>query len=118
MTEGTGNHFTSNVHGGDNVNIYGGTGNQGIVHHHAPAPALAEAVARLEELVAELRGEVGPGGARVLDSSLPAITSDATPPQTRRDALVAVSAIAATAGELGRPVVDAVTQVLALLGLG
>ncbi|MGW1140083.1 hypothetical protein [Streptomyces zhihengii] len=118
MSEGTGHHYGSNVHGGDNVNIYGGSHITGIVKHQAPAPGLAEALARLEQLVGELRAQVEPGSARVLDGSLPAITSDATAPATRRDALVAVATIAATAGALGQPVVDAVTQVLALLGIG
>ncbi|MFD0431196.1 hypothetical protein ACFQ60_39710 [Streptomyces zhihengii] len=79
MSEGTGHHYGSNVHGGDNVNIYGGSHINGIVKHQAPAPGLTEALARLEQLVGELRAQVEPGSARVLDSS-----SRRSPPTPRR----------------------------------
>ncbi|GHE66383.1 hypothetical protein CP980_16005 [Streptomyces vinaceus] len=109
---------------GRTVNMHGGTHNTGMVNHGPdpasvrPAdPALAEAVRELVVLLAELREQVSPLTARSLDDALPALAadSDAVPPEERHRALMAVAGIAATAGALGQPVLDAVRAVLELL---
>ncbi|MFB7056969.1 hypothetical protein ACWF95_28035 [Streptomyces vinaceus] len=109
---------------GRTVNMHGGTHNTGMVNNgpeSAPAgpadPALAEAVRELVALLAELREQVSPLTARSIDEALPALTtgSDAAPPEERHRALMAVAGIAATAGALGQPVLDAVRAVLELL---
>ncbi|MFD7081333.1 hypothetical protein ACFYXV_16935 [Streptomyces sp. NPDC002181] len=109
---------------GRTVNMHGGTHNTGMVNNGpeaAPAgpvdPALADAVRELVALLAELREQVSPLTARSIDDALPALTagSDAAPPQERHRALIAVAGIAATAGAIGQPVLDAVRAVLELL---
>ncbi|MFF4096053.1 hypothetical protein ACFYYY_19910 [Streptomyces sp. NPDC001834] len=104
----------SSYHYGDNVTMYGGTGNTGIVKQQSPA--LPEAIGELVRLLQELRGELAPASAQVIDDSLPAITSDTSAPQERHRALIAVATIASTVGALGQPVADAVDKVLGLLG--
>ncbi|MFJ3665819.1 hypothetical protein ACIPSE_05125 [Streptomyces sp. NPDC090106] len=109
---------------GDNVNIHGGTGNTGIVHHHGPAAdpaaassALQEAVDELRLLVEQLRGQVPEASAEAIDDSLPAIRTGADAvPQDRHRALMAVAGIAATIGAVGQPVLEAVNRILGLLG--
>ncbi|WP_328894720.1 hypothetical protein [Streptomyces sp. NBC_00236] len=111
---------------GDNVNMYGGTGNTGIQNNHfSPAgaasvsPELQEAVRELLGLIEELRGQLPPASARVLDDNLPALTGDSDAPQAPEDrhrALLAVAGIAATVSTVGEPVVEAVKKVLGLLG--
>ncbi|HEY9329520.1 MAG TPA: hypothetical protein VIS09_15005 [Streptomyces sp.] len=110
---------------GDNVNMYGGTGNTGIQNNHfAPAgaapvsPELQQAVRELLGLIGELRAQLPPASARVLDDNLPALTGepDAQAPEERHRALLAVAGIAATVSTVGEPVVEAVKKVLALLG--
>ncbi|WP_405686119.1 hypothetical protein [Streptomyces sp. NBC_00057] len=113
MSNGNSHHYGNNIHG-DNVNMYGGTGNTGIVKHQSPA--LPEAIGELVRLLQELRGELAPASAQVVDDSLSAITSDTSAPQERHRALIAVATIAATVGALGQPVADAVNKVLGLLG--
>lgn len=113
-----------NYYFGDNVTMHGGHGNTGIVKHQAPSadttavsPALQAAVDELLQLVRELRASVPPASAQVIDDSLPDITADpAAPPQERHRALMAVAGIAATVETVGRPVVEAVNRILALLG--
>ncbi|MFI6645821.1 hypothetical protein [Streptomyces sp. NPDC050504] len=102
---------------GDNVNMYGGTGNTGIDKRQAAAvPGLADAVAELERLVGELRAQLAPGSARVVDEALPVIRAGA--PEERHRALIAVATIAATVGAVGQPVAEAVRGVLGVLGVG
>lgn len=113
MSGGNSHHYGDNIHG-DNVNIYGGTGNTGIVKHQSPT--LREAIGELAWLLQELRGQLAPGSAQVIDDSLPVITSDASAPQERHRALIAVATIAATVGALGQPVAEAANKVLGLLG--
>ncbi|MEU9620530.1 hypothetical protein ACIQWV_10985 [Streptomyces sp. NPDC098085] len=113
MSSGNSYHYGNNIHG-DNVNMYGGSGNRGIVKHQSPA--LPEAIGELVRLLQELRGELAPASAQVIDDSLPAITSHTNAPQERHRALIAVATIAATVGALGQPVADAVDKVLGLLG--
>lgn len=108
---------------GDNVNVYGGTGNIGMVKNvsspSAPGtdPELRAAVGELVRLVRELREQVTPATAQTIDDTLPVLAAaDSVPPQERHRALMAVAGIAATAGALGVPILDAVNRVLHLLG--
>jgi hypothetical protein len=113
-----------NVHMyGDNVNMYGGTGNTGMVKNGAssaaPAmsPELRAALGELVHLVRELREQAPPVTVQTIDESLPVLASaDTAQPQERHRALMAVAGIAATAGALGVPILDAVNRVLQLLG--
>ncbi|GLF95349.1 hypothetical protein [Streptomyces yaizuensis] len=117
MSGGT-NHYYGNT-----VNMHGGTGNTGMVNARtgpigtpAAAPALEEAVQELLTLLRELRANVPPLSARSLDEAVPALEAGAdAEPQERHRALMAVAGIAATAGTLGLPVLDAVRLVLELL---
>jgi len=107
---------------GDTVNMYGGTNNTGIVKNQysgaaQPAPqALLEGIEELSRLLQDLRDQVSPATVQVIDDSLPVISSQASAPQERHRALIAVATIAATVGALGQPVVEAVNRVLELLG--
>ncbi|MEK2493883.1 hypothetical protein WN990_30450 [Kitasatospora purpeofusca] len=115
----SGDHFH-----GDVVNMYGGTNNEGIVHHHAPVadggPAtdeLTRAVRELITMLGELRDGVAPMAAESIDEALPAIVvGPQAVPRERHRALMAVAGIAATVGAVGAPVVEAVQRVLGLLG--
>ncbi|WP_380284083.1 hypothetical protein [Kitasatospora purpeofusca] len=115
----SGDHFH-----GDVVNMHGGTGNTGIVHHHAPgtpeAPVSAELVAAVRELtdlMRQLRDGAAPRTAESIDEVLPAITvGPQAVPGERHRALLAVAGIAATIGAVGTPVLEAVKRVLDLLG--
>jgi len=107
---------------GDSVNMYGGTNNTGIIKNQysgaaQPVPrALLESIEELSRLLQELRDQVEPATVQVIDDSLPVISSQASAPQERHRALIAVATIAATVGALGQPVVEAVNRVLELLG--
>ncbi|MCC5480165.1 hypothetical protein ACFV2N_34560 [Streptomyces sp. NPDC059680] len=113
---------TNNYYYGDNVNMYGGQGNQGIVRNQAGGAgqqdqALAAALAELHGLVAELRAQVATPSARLLDESLPALSPDAAvPPQERHRALMAIAGIATTVGAVGQPVAEAVRAVIGMIG--
>ncbi|KPC84210.1 MULTISPECIES: DUF5955 family protein [Streptomyces] len=111
-------------HIGDQVSMYGGTGNQGIVHNtfgssgaEPASPELQEAVQELLRLLGDLREQLPPVSARVLDDNLPALTGEAgaRQPEERHRALMAVAGIAATVSTVGEPVVEAVRKVLELL---
>ncbi|KPI12070.1 hypothetical protein OK074_2691 [Actinobacteria bacterium OK074] len=111
---------------GDSVSMHGGTGNTGIVKHTAEsagakavAPLLHEAVQELMRLLQELRGQVAAPSAQTIDDSLASISTEGdTDSQRQHQALMAVAGIAATVGAIGQPVLDSVTKVLALLGVG
>ncbi|MFF2503391.1 hypothetical protein ACFVTY_08455 [Streptomyces sp. NPDC058067] len=109
-----------NYHVGDKVIMNGGTNNTGIVKNAAPAamdPELASAIAELTEELRHLRAQVSPLGAQTIDESLPALAPDAVvQPQARTRALMAVAGVAATAGALGVPIIEAVNRILQLLG--
>ncbi|MFE4330266.1 hypothetical protein ACFRQM_12585 [Streptomyces sp. NPDC056831] len=113
MSNGDSYHYGNNIHG-DNVNMYGGTNNKGIVNQQSPE--LPVAIGELVRLLQNLHGHLAPASARVIDDSLPAITSGTSAPQERHRALIAVATIAATVGTLGQPVADAVDKILGLLG--
>jgi hypothetical protein len=112
---------SSNHYYGDNVNMYGGQGNQGIVRNYAAAgpaqdPALTAALAELHRLIAELRTQVAAPDARLLDDSLPALSPDAAvPAQERRGALMAIAGIASTVGTIGQPVAEAVRAIIGMI---
>ncbi|WP_371101768.1 hypothetical protein [Streptomyces sp. PU_AKi4] len=107
---------------GDIVNMYDGNHNVGIIKHQYAGPAqpapqeLADAISRLTRLVGELREQVTPAAAQVIDDSLPVIASGSSAPQERHRALVAVATIAATVGALGVPAAEAADKLLGLLG--
>ncbi|MEU3772210.1 hypothetical protein AB0F11_03155 [Streptomyces sp. NPDC032472] len=113
-----------NFYFGDNVNMTGGANNTGMVKNvgapaAAPAadPALLEAIGELRSRIEELRGQLPPASAQVLDAALPAATGDAeVPAESRQSALMSIAGIAAVVGPLGQSVVDAVARVIELLG--
>ena len=111
----------SNYDYGDNVNMYGGQGNQGIVRNYGAAdagqdPALVAAFAELHRLIAELRAQVPAADAQLLDDSLPALAPDAAvPAQARRGALMAIAGIASTVGAVGQPVAEAVRAIIGMI---
>ncbi|MFF8834231.1 hypothetical protein [Streptomyces sp. NPDC015130] len=110
---------------GDQVNMFGGQGNQGIVHHHhAPPPpaTLDEALRIVVACMRELRAEVGPEDRQSFDEALPVLAADATDAAVetpvRRRALLTVAGIAAMLGTLGAPLLDSARAALELLGVG
>ncbi|MEU6245569.1 hypothetical protein [Streptomyces sp. NPDC047024] len=118
----TGNSY----HYGDNVNIHGGRGHQGIVKTQIGSdasarvdPAVLAALAELHAQIVELRAQpqVPRASAAILDEVLPALSDTAAvPPQERHRALVAIAGVAATVGAVGQPVAQAVQAVVGLLG--
>ncbi|MFE7553447.1 hypothetical protein [Streptomyces gardneri] len=111
-----------NYGGGDQVNIFGGEGHTGIVHHHPapPQPTLEEALRTVVELMRVLRAEVPPEDRGSFDDALPVLAADedATAPPARRRALLTVAGIAALLGTVGTPLLDASRAALELLGVG
>lgn len=104
------------------MNMYGGSHNTGIIKNQYSGASqqasqhLLEAIEELSRLLQELRTQVAPATAQVIDDSLPVISSRTSAPQERHRALIAVATIASTVGALGQPVVEAVNRVLELLG--
>ncbi|MER5762009.1 hypothetical protein [Streptomyces sp. NPDC002082] len=115
---------SSSYHYGDSVTV-NGSGNIGIVKNQSPTiggPQAAsvtpqEAIQQLERLLLELRSQVNPAGAGTIDANLPVIVSPESGPEARHGALMAVLGLATLAGEVGRPIIEAVGRVLELLGL-
>ncbi|MER6028575.1 hypothetical protein [Streptomyces sp. NPDC001851] len=112
----------TNYYYGDNVNMYGGQGNQGIVRNEGGAgagqqdPALAAALAELNGLITRLRTQVSAPDAQLLDESLPALSPDAAVPALERHrALRAIAGIAAAVGAVGQPVAEAVRAITAMV---
>ncbi|QHF95176.1 hypothetical protein DEH18_16400 [Streptomyces sp. NHF165] len=112
---------TSNYYG-DVVNVNGGERligiNHGTVVHNDAAQdtELRAAVADLTRLLDDLRPALAPDQARTVENALPALTPDRTALRERGMILASVSQIAATVGEVGRPVAEALGRLLALLG--
>ncbi|MBZ6100998.1 hypothetical protein ACF1HU_15950 [Streptomyces olivaceus] len=106
---------TSNYYG-DVVNVHGGERVIGIYHNTAPDTELRAAVADLTRLLGELRPVLSPDQARTVDDALPALTPDRAALRERGMILASVSQIAAIVGEVGRPVMEALGRLLALLG--
>ncbi|GAA1937451.1 hypothetical protein [Kitasatospora viridis] len=100
---------------GDVVHMHGGSGNTGIDKRGSGASDLAAELGQLRALVGELRAAVPAGAHQVLDDSLATAESGSAPGRERRGALATLSAIAATAGSVGTPVVELVTRILALI---
>lgn len=104
------------------VNMNGGRENIGINNGTAGAPAqdaeLRAAVADLTRVLRELRPHLAPHQDRTVADTLPGITPDRGALRERGLALASVAQIAATVGEVGRPAVEAVGRLLALLGAG
>ncbi|MET9463400.1 hypothetical protein ABZY44_01010 [Streptomyces sp. NPDC006544] len=132
MTDGNGDGAGAGAyhHIGDNVTV-NGSHNIGIVKNHSPSvspsatPALDGQIEALRRMLLELRAQVEPASARSIDRNLPAITSGPAEEtaaveggfeERRHGALMAVAGIAAVAGEIGVPVLAAVTAILRLLG--
>ncbi|MCY0931681.1 hypothetical protein OTB20_36975 [Streptomyces sp. H27-H1] len=115
---------SSSYHYGDSVTV-NGSGNIGIVKNQSPtfggpqaAPATPqEAIQQLERLLLDLRAQVAPASAGAIDTNLPVIVSGESAPEARHGALMAVLGIATLAGEVGRPIIEAVTRVLEMMGL-
>ncbi|MEU4274441.1 hypothetical protein AB0F57_05770 [Streptomyces tanashiensis] len=95
---------------GDVVNMHGGQGNQGIVHHHG-SPDLERALAAVLQRVEELRASLPAGAVESVDGA----TADLAVPDRRRGALQVLQAVAATAGGIGQPLLDSVRAALELL---
>ncbi|MGW4705522.1 hypothetical protein [Streptomyces sp. NPDC004285] len=95
---------------GDVVNMHGGQGNQGIVHHHA-SPDLERALAVVLQRVEELRGSLPAGALESVDGA----TTDLAVPDRRGGALQVLQAVAATVGGIGQPLLDSVRAALELL---
>ncbi|MFI8437883.1 hypothetical protein ACIGJO_29900 [Streptomyces sp. NPDC079020] len=113
---------TSNYYG-DVVNVNGGEKvigiNHGTIVHNDGTAQDAELQATLTDLtrlLKELRPELTPDQARTLENALPALTPDRAALRERGMILASVSQIAATVGEVGRPVTEALARLLALLG--
>ncbi|QDY77156.1 hypothetical protein [Streptomyces qinzhouensis] len=100
------------------VNIYGGTDHTGV--HYGPRTtgptSLDAGVRELSRLLTELRAGVPEGEARTLDQALVTLTAPTAQPQNRRNALMAIAGVAATAGALGQPVLAMAQQLAQLLG--
>ncbi|MEU9479191.1 hypothetical protein [Streptomyces sp. NPDC048191] len=114
--------MSNNYYYGDNVNMYGGQGNRGIVKTQVgtgagqPDPALVAALAELRGLIAELRAHVPAPSVPLLEESLPAISADAAvPAQERHRALLAIAGIAGTVGAVGQPVAEAVRVIIGMI---
>ncbi|MFC4327052.1 hypothetical protein ACFPC0_04245 [Streptomyces andamanensis] len=112
---------TSNYYG-EVVNVNGGEKvvgiNHGTVVHNdgtAQDARLRAAVTDLTRLLGDLRPVLTAEQARTVDDALPALTPDRTALRERGMILAHVSQIAATVGEVGRPVMEALGRLLALL---
>jgi hypothetical protein len=108
---------------GDNVNMYGGRNNRGMVKYQngsgseQPPPAVVAAIGELHRMIEELRTQVPAHSAQLITESLPALDADAAvPAQERHRALVTIAGVAATLGTIGQPVAEAVQTILGMLG--
>ncbi|MFS0696027.1 hypothetical protein [Streptomyces nitrosporeus] len=113
---------TSNYYG-DVVNVNDGEKVIGINHGSvvyndgtAQDPELQAAVTDLTRLLNDLRPVLTPDQAQIVENALPALTPDRAALRERGMALASISQIAATVGEVGRPVVEALGRLFALLG--
>ncbi|MEU3411801.1 MULTISPECIES: hypothetical protein [unclassified Streptomyces] len=104
------------------ANVNGGQGNVGFnygtVGGPAQDPELRAAVDDLARGLADLRRHLTPEQDRTVAETLPALTPDRSALRERGLLLASLAQIAATVGEVGRPVADAVGRLLALLGQG
>jgi hypothetical protein len=113
----TSNYYGDVVTVNDGHNVIGI--NHGTVVHNdgtAQDTELQAAVTELTRLLKELRPELTPDQARTVENALTALTPDRASLRERGMILASVSQIAATVGEVGRPVMEALGRLLALLG--
>ena len=111
---------------GDTTNNYGpvvnmndGHGNVGINYGtvgDGQDDRLRAAVEELTRLLQGLRPHLTPEQAQTVEEALPELTPDRAALRQRGLVLASVAQIAAAVGAVGQPVVDAVGQLLALLG--
>ncbi|MEV6120201.1 hypothetical protein AB0M23_06690 [Streptomyces sp. NPDC052077] len=73
-------------------------------------------MADLVRLLNDLRPSLTPEQDRSVENALPALTPDRDALRERGVILASVAQIAATVGHVGRPVVEALGRLLALLG--
>ncbi|MFI5572470.1 hypothetical protein ACIA6T_35125 [Streptomyces sp. NPDC051740] len=99
------------------VNMTGGRQNIGINHGGTAQDAeLRAAIEQLTGLLGELRPYLAPDQDRAVGDALPELVPDRDALRERGVVLASLAQIAATVGEVGRPAVDAVGRLLALLG--
>ncbi|GAA0306566.1 hypothetical protein GCM10010302_51550 [Streptomyces polychromogenes] len=103
------------------VNMNDGQGNIGINYGAAGAAAsqdaeLRAAVEELTRLLADLRRHLTPAQDRTVEQALPDLTPDPAALRERGLVLARIAQIAAAVGAVGRPVADAVSRLLDLLG--
>ncbi|MFE5947020.1 hypothetical protein [Streptomyces sp. NPDC056480] len=104
---------------GNVVNVNGGQGNVGINYGSvggAPDDGLRAAVDELARLLQGLRPHLTPEQAQTVDEALPELTPDRAALRERMGVLTAVGQIAAAVGTVGQPAVDAVGQLMTLVG--
>lgn len=107
---------------GDSVDMFGGTGNFGIVKGHATVnqgvgnPAdTAQALRDLRSAVESMRSHVNTDDSDGLDEALADLDLQAEPKAFRR-ALGRIAGIAVLVGRIGVPVITAVEAVRAAVG--
>ncbi|MEV4940239.1 hypothetical protein [Streptomyces zaomyceticus] len=113
MSDDTTNNYGPVVHMND------GQGNVGINYGTVggvPDDRLRGAVEELTRLLRDLRPHLTPEQARTVDEALPELTPDRAALRQRGLVLASVAQIAAAVGAVGQPVVDALGQLIALLG--
>ncbi|WP_318212049.1 hypothetical protein [Streptomyces sp. SJL17-1] len=101
------------------VNMNGGNENIGINYGTVGGgqdDRLRAAVEELTRLLQGLRPHLTPEQAQTVDEALSELTPDRAALRQRGLVLASVAQIAAAVGTVGQPVVDAVGQLLALLG--
>ncbi|WP_030749296.1 hypothetical protein [Streptomyces sp. NRRL F-5135] len=111
-------HYYSDVVNVNNGEKVIGINHGTVVHNDGTAQdaELQAAVTDLRGLLKDLRPELTPEQAQTVENALPALTPDRAALRERGMTLASVSQIAATVGEVGRPVMDALGRLLALLG--
>jgi hypothetical protein len=103
----------SNFHFGDNV-YQRGNNNIGVVRNQDPQALLAE----FSGFVAAMRGQVPEGDRAIIDESMETIQARGRGDTgALRRALGTIAGIAAIVGDVGVPVIDAVRQLSAALGI-
>ncbi|MEV7418315.1 hypothetical protein [Streptomyces sp. NPDC089919] len=102
------------------VNMTGGRQNVGVNYGTVGGGAgeddgLRAAVAELVRLLGELGPRLAPEQARAVEEALPELVPDRAALRERGLVLASVAQIAAAAGAVGRPVAEAVGQLIGLL---
>jgi hypothetical protein len=106
----------TNYVGGDQYNQYGDHSVGRIQHHYGADPAAA--FQQLLHAVQTLRAQVPPADRSLVDEHLQVIAAGPNQdPGTLRRALAAIAGVATVVGQVGAPVIQAVRQVTAALGM-